>query len=184
MTKKNDTIKNDTITAELVPDGDSKIAEYSSYIPEFENLSAIKQRTLIAVTGNLLSEDSKTDAELAELVGVDRTTMKNHRRCPLWSAALKVIVGDIVKGTSDRAIRALFKRAEHDTAAIKVWLNMSDLWMDRTARLNVNTNTRQTGVDVPFIDTVDDVLALIGAAGWTEERIIERFRLLKSEGAF
>ena len=169
---------------ESVDSVDSELSEYSAYIPEIAQLSAIKQRTLVAVVGNVLSEDSLTDAQLAELVGVDRNTIRNHRLDPLWGKVLQVILSDIVKGTSDKAMKCLFSRAQHDTAAIKVWLNMADMWIDKRQQLNLNAKLDPRTQGLSFTDTIDDTLTLIGSAGWTEERLVERWRLLKREGAF
>ena len=152
--------------------------------PELLNLSDSMIRTLIAVVRNVLSDDSKTETQLAAELRIDRHTLYLHRRKREFGLALTAILGDIIKGTSDRAIKALFKRAEHDTAAIKVWLNMAELWIDRRQQLGLNAGADHRIPKISFTETVDDVLTLIGSAGWSEERLMQRFRELKEEGAF
>ena len=166
----------------------SEISELSdipdTYLPDLINLSDAKKRTLIAVVGNVLSESSMTETELAAELGITRKTLWSHRQNREFGHALTTILGDIVRGTSDRAIRCLFKRAEHDTAAVKVWLNMAELWMDKRQQLNINAKLDGGRSQGSFQDMVDDTLTLIGSTGWNWERLKTRWDLLKAEGAF
>ena len=152
--------------------------------PELLNLSDSRRRTLIAVVRNVLSDDKKTETQLAAELHIDRHTLYLHRRNREFGLALTVILGDIVRGTSDRAVKCLFGLAERDTAAVKVWLNMAELWIDKRQQLNLNARANPRASKASFTDTIDDTLTLIGSAGWNEERLMKRWRVLKAEGAF
>ena len=171
-------------TRKLTADDSLSEEDLVPIYPELMNLDDSKKRSLIAVVRNVLSDDKQTDTQLAAELGINRRTLYLHRQNRAFGLALTVILGDIVRGTSDKAIMCLFKLAERDTAAVKVWLNMAELWIDKRQQQNVNVNLSRAGQKMNFQETVDDVLTLIGTSGWNEERLVARFRQLKDEGAF
>ena len=168
------------LTKEDVPQVHEIVAQYAAYA----RLLDPSKRVLMELCNDFLSENISTDVELAAKAGVHRNTVHNCKHNPMFNEALIQIMPEMVKAKLPKYLQSIAKHGERDWNALKFLLEYAGLYVSKRQQLNISAQVDTRRPSESFQDTVDDVLTLIGSAGWTEERMVERFRQLKTEGAF
>uniref|UniRef100_A0A6M3LXH4 Uncharacterized protein n=1 Tax=viral metagenome TaxID=1070528 RepID=A0A6M3LXH4_9ZZZZ len=167
--------------------------------PELENIETLhnlsivgkltnnQRRILAAIASNVVREDKQSEGALAEEIGLSRQAFYNARQNPTFSAALTLIMRDIVKGMADHPIRNLLNLAQKDTKANEILLRIAEVYQPTNRNLNLNANLSVNGdaVGSPGAAIQSTVQQFMGI-GYDKQSLLdlvaETWDKLKSEG--
>ena len=150
----------------------------------FAGLTQKQMIVLTAMADNVMAEDILSDAALARKVGVDRDTIGNYRRDPKFSAALSVLVREIVKGNIDNVVGSIAQHTRKHWKAAEFLLKYIGAYTERTANLNIHAKVDATAAFQSSGEAIDAFLIRMGELGWNSARLASRFEELRAEGAF
>lgn len=143
-------------------------------------LAVLKEITIDLTSGNI-----RSDAEIARHLGISANTMSNYRANPAFSQAMCLMTMGVVRGKVDVYVRMLEKHGAKDWHALKFLLEFVGLHVQKSQQTNININSGTKAVGITNADVaVNAVLTRLGELGWSEERLVERFRALKTENAW
>jgi len=176
----------DAVPAALIPDILDSDTLSSQISPDIASLTTNQRRVLVALCENMLSESILTDSEIATELGFDRKTIYTCRQNPTFARCLSAICIDIIRGTSDNALRNLMKHSERDTKATEIWLRIANIYQPTNRNLNVNANISAQGAIGSSQQAIDQTIGQYISVGYTLDRFIEevreRWQTLKAEG--
>jgi len=152
------------------------------------DLTSLQQKVVIALVRNTLSDDIRSDADIATECDTTRAYIWQLRQNPRFARALGLLVRDIVRGTQDKALTLLWKHAEKDPSSVKLLLEIGGTYERTQRNLNINASiSGGQGQSMGIDDSIDSILIRLGELGWNASRVAqlsERFSELKAEGAF
>ena len=158
--------------------------ESIKFYQETASLTVNQRRVLIALCENVVAEDTKTDGEIAEDLGLHYQTISQCRRNPKFGRVLAAITIDLVRGLTDKAILNLSNLALKDTKANEILLRIAEVYVPASKQLNVHANVSRETLSGSGEANIEDVLIEWGAKGLSIKWIAEKWAQLKSEGAF
>lgn len=156
------------------------------------NLTSTQRLILYALCSNLVSETKRTEAQIADDLGIHRNSIRDARLKPEFASALTAIMRDLIKGKADTPVQNLFNLAEKDVRANEILLRIADIYQPTQRNLNVNASIKGISAQSGSItDSIDTICIRLGELGWSRDRVVElaasipaRFDALKTEGAF
>jgi len=169
------------------------IEPFPSHIyPTIAKLTSNQRNILMALAENMVSEDIKTDGEIAVELGLNRRTIYEARQKPEFSVALTALCRDLVRGTADIALQNLMRLAQNDTKATEIWLRIAEIYQPTQRNVNLNASVARTlDTQGSISESKDELLTRMGELAWSTERVEEfaktlpaRFNELRAEGAF
>ena len=156
--------------------------------PSFATLAVNQKSVLIAVMMDFLSEDIRSDTQIAADLGINRKTVYNCKVNPAFNTALSQVMPEMVKAKLPKYLANIEKAGIKDWKAFQFLLEYAGLWTKTTRNLNVNANIGGgQGQSMGINDSIDSILIRLGELGWNASRVAqlsERFSELKAEGAF
>jgi len=154
-------------------------------VPQFASLPTNHIRILIEISSDILSEETRSDIELAEAVGCDRKTVYNARSNPRFASCLGILVIGIARGRSDSYLRWTEAAAKDGkVGALKLLWELTGLYVRTSRNYNLNIEAQVQQAPQTFEDAFDHFLIALGTAGYSAERITARYNELRARGAF
>lgn len=154
----------------------------------FASLSVNQMVVLKSIVSNVLSEDKRTDVQIAEDCGLSKTTVCTFRNDPAFSLALAAAINGVLRGKFDIWVNEIEKiaRKTNQWQAFKFLIEVAGLFIPRSQHLNVNVdaNTAQNARFTDMWDAFDTILTRMGELGATEADVVERWRSLKAQHAW
>ena len=167
---------------DLIP---PEMMQYASMLSE---LTTVQHRIIWALVENINSENIRSETQIAEDLGISRSTIQRARKNTAFQHALAYIIRDNVRGIHDKIVAGIIKHGEKDWNAYKFLLQYDGSYVQKSQNMNINANIgTNSSQNKPLTAVVDDVLIRLGELGWTSQRVSElslRFETLKDEGAF
>jgi hypothetical protein len=162
--------------------------DMAQYAPLLSGLTVLQSRILWVLVNEMGSEEQRTETQIADDMGISRSTIRRARRNPAFQNALAIIARDSLRGIHDKIIGRIVKAGEKDWTAGKFLLQYDGSYVPKTQNMNLNANiSPNTRRPSSLAETIDGVLIRLGELGWTRERVAglsERFDELRKEGAF
>lgn len=164
----------------------------ASHSAEYVNLIDTQKMVLLAIMEDFISEDIRTDVDMASDLGIDRKTIYNCKRNPRFNRAMTQLMPEMVKAKLPKYLTMVEDHGVKDWKAIEFLLKYAGLYTPTQQNLNVNANVgRQMDQQGSITESKDTLLTRMGELGWSVERVQEfaasipaRFEELRSEGAF
>jgi len=154
-------------------------------VPQFASLPIKQLKVLLEISHDILSEQSRSDQQIALDVGCNRETVHNARSNPRFAACLGILVIGIARGRSDLYLRWTEDSAKKgNSSSLKLLWQLTGLYVERRANLNVNVDQQLQQAPQTFGDAYTQFLIALGTAGYTAERITSDFNDLRAKGAF
>ena len=165
-------------TSLAVIENDSTDKFTQDYYPEVAQLSKNHRAILIALTTNMCSEVRQTETEIAESLGLCRSTLYEARKNPLFGDVLARITTDIIKGLTDKVVVNLLNLAGSNVKANEILLRIAEVYKptSRIMSQNVNINARTAYADSD--EMVTAFLSELKAMGYTAEKITALYNAL------
>lgn len=166
--------------------------ELQQYAHLLTGLTTVQHRIIWCLVENMTLENPRSETEIADDLGIARSTIMRARKNPRFQQAMAVIIRDSLRGLHDKIVGRIIKAGEKDWQADKFLLQYDGSFIPKSQSLNINANmSANTSQSKSFSALWDDMLIRAGELGWGEERIQEladgmaaRFTQLRSEGAF
>lgn len=173
-------------TQALLPDIEVDTVAQSS--ADYQNLPFAQKTVLLAIMEDFISENIRSDVQIAADCGIDRKTVYNCKVNPLFNNALAFVMPELVKAKVPKYLAQIEKHGEKDYKPLEFLLKYAGLYVPKSQNLNINANIGSSRTqNKPLSVVVDDVLIRLGELGWSEDRVselVDRFRELRDEGAF
>ena len=150
---------------------------------DIARLTTIQRLVLKALLDNLVSNERKTELEIAAELGIDRTTIYVCRKNPVFAHALAVLTREIIRGETDIIVSGIKGHAQKDWKAAEFLLKYTGEYIPAQQSLNIHANVTQEQYSTTG-EAIDGFLIHLGALGWSPDRVAERMKELKAEGAF
>jgi hypothetical protein len=114
--------------------------ELEHYAPVLTGLTTLQCRILWVLVEEMTAEHKRTETEIAESIGISRSTIRRARKNPKFGQAMEVIVKDSLRGLHDKIIGRTIKAGENDWRANK-WLTEYDgSYVQASKQLNINAS--------------------------------------------
>jgi hypothetical protein len=172
--------------AQILPQIDAE--NVANTCATFAMLVPTQKSVLLAIMEDFLSENIRTDRQIASDCGVHAKTVYNCKVNPAFNAALAQVMPELVKAKLPMYIGAIEKAGLKDWKALQFLLEFAGLWTKTQRNLNINANIGgNTAQNMSIQDSVDSILIRLGELGWNRTRVLtlaDRFDELKAEGAF
>jgi len=172
----------------LVPhiDTESDVGIFFDSFPQFANLSNMQMVVMKAIATDLVSDNVRSDTQLADDLGIDRGTLWNYRNNPLFRQALGILMVGCVLGKTDKYIKVIEQAAYKGSwQASKFLLELSGVYVQKYKNLNVNVDATPVYAESQDFDSVvNDFIIALGSAGWSAQQILARYNELRSQGAW
>ena len=155
---------------------------------DFLALRNNQQNVLLAIMTDFMSENIRSDVDMAKDLDIDRKTVYNCRLNATFNRALAFVMPELVKAKLPKYLAMIEKHGQKDYKPLELLLRYAGLYIPASQTQNLNVNmSAQSSANKPFSANVEDMLIRMGELGWTEDRVSElvpQFRKLKDEGAF
>ena len=165
------------IPTEIIEDyAQSEYSEIANYSTHFAMLTPTQRRVLIAFLDDFVSEDMRTDTEMADDLGVDRKTIYNCKTNPRFGLALQQIMPELVKTKLPKYLSTIEDHGQKDWKALQFLMEYAGLWAKTTRNLNL---TAQIGAEQGQSGSPGAVMErqveIFRGIGYTLDRYIEEF---------
>lgn len=161
------------------------VQELMHCIPQFASLRPKHLSVLMAIADDLMSDNTRSDSQMARDLGIERLLITRARQNVLFAQCLGVMVLGIARGRSDLYLVWTEQAARGgNSAMIRLLWELTGLYVPKSKHMNVNIDLTQEHVAKTWEDALDEMLISLGHAGWTADRIAARFNTLRSQGAF
>jgi len=145
--------------------------ELTAYYPDLANLTPIRRSILFALLENTVSEDRKTETEIALDLGINRRTILDARKNPVFIELLGRLSIEMVRANVDKPIQNLFSLGKTNVKANEILARIAEVYRPTqrilSQSMNINARTQYTDTD----DMISAFLAELKAQGYTKERI-------------
>jgi hypothetical protein len=177
--------------AQILPQIDTE--HIANNCATFPMLTANQKIVMLAIMDDFLSENIRTDRQIASDCGVHAKTVYNCKVNPSFNAALSQIMPELVKAKLPKYMSKIEKHGDKDWKAYQFLLQFAGLWTPTQRNMNINASIGTPGQRQgrSFDQVWDDMLIRAGELGWSEDRIrdkadtmVDRYRELRAEGAF
>lgn len=171
---------------DLIPaiDAENIASSYTSYAM----LRPTQKSVLIAVMMDFISENIRSDTQIALDLSISRKTVYNCKVNPAFTDALTQIMPALVKAKLPKYLSMIEKHGERDWQPLRFLLEYAGLYVKTSQNLNINASIGgRMAQSMSISETVDSILIRLGELGWSDERVsglVARFRELRAEGAF
>ncbi len=139
--------------------------------PEIARLTQIRRQILVSLVTNMVSKERKTDTALAIELGINRSSIIDSRRNPLFADLLARLTVDVIKGHVDKVVGNLFNIAETNVKANEILLRISEVYKPTQRIMSQNTNLSVSTAYASGDDMVTAFLDKVRAGGYTLDRI-------------
>lgn len=139
--------------------------------PEIAQLTQIRRHILVSLVTNMVSKERKTDTALAIELGINRSSIIEARRNPLFADLLARLTVDVIKGHVDKVVGNLFTIAETNVKANEILLRISEVYKPTQRIMSQSVNLSVSTTYANGDDMVTAFLDKIRAGGYTLERI-------------
>ena len=146
--------------------------------PEIAQLTHVRRQLLVKLVTNMCSKERQTDAQMAKEMGINRSTIQDARRNPLFGDLLSRLTVDIIKGHVDKVVGNLFSIAETNVKANEILLRIVDIYRPTqrimSQSVSISARTQYNNED----DMIAAFLNQCKAMGLTLERLTELWNAL------
>lgn len=154
-------------------------------LESFPNLSLFSQLNtgqlcvLKEIVADVLSNNPRTDLEIAAEIGITDRSIRNYRSDPKWAQALGVLLVSVARGKADIYLRMIEKAAEKDWRAAKFLFELTGLYIPKSQQLNVNVNASDYAQFDDVNDMIDEFLRKLHQLGWSPDRLLARYNAVR-----
>lgn len=140
------------------------------------SLTVKQTKVLIAICDNFMSEENKTDKQIASDLDISYVTVARCRKNPRFTRVLTAIIMHLTTGKVDKYIKGIEKHAEKSFKAYELLLRYTGLYIPTEQRLGVSSQVEMiTEVDNDLEDMIDEFFRRLHDLGWNAQRVVDRF---------
>lgn len=140
------------------------------------SLTDIQTKILVAIADNFMSEDNKTDRQIARDLGIHYQTIAKCRKNPRFARVLTAIVMQLTTSKVDKYIKGIEKHAEKSFKAYELLLRYTGLYIPTEQRLGVTAQGDMIAEpDSDLEDLIDEFFRRLHDLGWNAQRVVDRF---------
>lgn len=160
----------------------------------FAKFTELQRVVLKALACDMMSEKPRTLSELASDLDCAVSSISYMKNNSDFATALGMLTIAVTRGNSPLYVRKMHELALEGTGHVarlstQFLLEYGGVYTRRTRidsrTLHMNQDSGSSSAsDVPIEETVDEFLTMLGARGWSAERITARYELLKQQQAW
>jgi len=155
---------------EQLPDMPDIIQQLSAILPDLTNH---QKSILIEKAKDFLSNNIRTDTQIARDLGIHPDTIYLAKANPVFGRAMSILMRSVVQATADEPIRNLQKLAQKSTKANEILLRIAEVYQPSITTKNLNVNVDATGAYSNTTDLVERMIVTLKSQGWTWERLYD-----------
>ena len=157
--------------------------------PQFARLSSHQRAILSATVSDYILEKPRTQEQMAEDLGISRSTIVKNLSHPGFGMALGMMMVAITRSKTNIYLRELEKTAMESIGHVKIRALELLLKYGGTLTNKLQVDIRSQTVNMSSesasgLDSIDKFLITLGAKGWNKERLCARWDELKSQQAW
>ena len=153
---------------------DAMFDEFPQYAADLSKLTTKQRLILTELTINLISEDKKTDIEIADSLDIDRNTVYLARQNTHFARCLAYMTIDITKGLVDKAVGNLLKMTDN-VKAQEILLRIAEVY-NPTQRLLTLSGKLPTDMMENITSPqqiTSQICSQFASLGYSKERLID-----------
>ena len=140
------------------------------------SLTVIQTKVLIALSDNFMSDENKTDRQIAIELGIHYNTVAKCRKNPRFTRVLAAIIMQLTISNVDKYIKGIEKHGEKSFKAYELLLRYTGLYIPTEQRLGVSAQSSiMTETDVDLEEMIDEFFRRLHDLGWNAQRVVDRF---------
>jgi len=124
------------VITDLQTDSESIVQNYA----EYAQLTEGQKSVLLGLMDDFLSEDIRSDIDLAAGVGVHRNTVKNAKQNPRFNRVLIAVMPELVKSKLPKYLNQIELHGKKSFEPLKFLLEYTGLYVKSQRNLNLNAN--------------------------------------------
>ena len=143
---------------------------FQSYL----SLTASQKRVLCAVLDEFMSEDFRSDREIAADLGISARTVYNCKRNPRFLMAIREIMPEMATVKLPEVVANAVKLSKKSVAAIEFVSRFSGAYVPKSQQLNVQARLDTRSANMSPDEVIDQFLGRLLGLGWSPDRIRDR----------
>lgn len=149
---------------------------YQSYM-----LLAVGQKAVFhAIMDDFVSNDFRSDPQIAADCGISRKTVYNAKRNGKVLQAIRDIMPDIASIKLPEVIANAIELSKKTYKAGEFVARFTGAYVPKSQQLNINANLRSRAQNVSPEEAIDGFLSKLLSLGWSPDRIYDRAKELQA----
>jgi len=165
-------------TADLETDAiGQQIALFSQ---SFVTLPTVRKKVLLAYLQDFVTEDIRTDSQIAEDLGIDRKSVYNALHDPRFADAIGEIMPELARIKLPKVLVNAVKLSAKSPRVIEFLARFTGAYVPKSQSLQTNIHLRRASVAVSPDQAIDSFILKLFSLGWSPDRIYERAKMLQN----
>jgi len=157
--------------------------------PQFARLSTHQRALLSAIVDDYLSQNPRTQGQMAEDMGISRSTITKNLCNPTFGMAVGIMMVAVTRSKTSVYLHELEKTALNSVGhvklrALELLLKYGGTYTNKVQVETRNLNVNMSSESASGLDSIDKFLITLGGKGWNKERLCARWDELKAQQAW